>query len=268
MARTLKSLTGRADRKDFAAYVAALPPSDFKLGLTHVTTGYFLRDILDARKIVPPAPCPVLNQPLVYAFYGRPGYRNKADSMPSDLPYVFPAVLLLDPEKTPKPKHVFGFDSGAFVAGMMDDYVDPYMPLFDFHLEPDVQSAARLAKAFFGTPRDYLDNKPITHAAVPAGEYEAFSYSKMVVSNGRGANRLDDRISTPELIFDEIPIEDCVVAAIVPDVLAGDPKIGGRIEAMGVKVRDYEWSGASRPSEYHRQIRQIAYGVFEDFGWL
>lgn len=203
MARLLRPLTGRADRTDFAAYVAALPPSNFKLGLTHVTTGYFMRDILDARKIAPTGPCPVLNQPLVYAFYGRPAYRNKADDTPSDLAYVFPAVLLLDPEKTPRAKHAFGFDTGAFMAGMMDDYVDPYMPLFDFHLPPDVQSAARLAQKFFGTPRDFLSNKPADAADVPPGEYEVVSYSKMVSSSGRGTNRLDDRISTPEFAFDE-----------------------------------------------------------------
>ena len=268
MTRKLNALSGRPDRQDFARLVAALPESDFKLGLTHVTTGYFLRDILDARKIAPIESCPVLRKPLVYAFYGRPAYRNKADDTPSDLPYLFPALLLLDPDKVPQPKHVFGFDTGAFVAGLMDDYLDPYMPLFDFHLEPDVKSAARLAQAFFGTPRDFLANKPAGTFKAPAGEYEAFSYSKMVTSSGRGANKLDDRICTPELVFEEIPIEDCVAAAILPDALAADPAIGGRIEAMGVKVLDYEWTSASRPSEYHRQIRKMAYGTFETLGWL
>jgi hypothetical protein len=268
MARPLTALNGRPNREDFARYVAALPPSDFRLGLTHVTTGYFLRDILDAKKIVAIADCPVLKKPLVYAFYGRPAYRNKADDMPSDLPFLFPAVLILDPEKVPQPKHVFGFDTGAFVGGKMDDYLDPYMPLFDFHLEPNVQSAARLAQAFFGTPRDFLKNNPAIDVQVPAGNYEAVSFGKMVSARGRGANRLDDRVCTPELIFDEIPIEDCVKAAILPDALAADPEIGGRIEALGVKVKDYEWTGASRPSEYHRTVRNIAYGVFEDLKWL
>ncbi|HLZ77142.1 hypothetical protein [Phenylobacterium sp.] len=267
MARTL-GLKGRPDRTDFARYVAALPPSNFRLGLTHVTTGYFLRDILDAKKITAMSDCPVLGRPLVYAFYGRPAYRTKHADTPSDLPFLFPAVLILDPDKVPRPRHVFGFDSGAFIAGLMDDYLDPYMPLFDFHLEPNVQSAARLAQTFFRTPRDFLNNNPTTSVSVPAGNFEAVSFSKMVSANGRGANQLDDRVSTPELIFDEIPIEDCVRAAILPDALAADPEIGGRIEGMGVQVKDYEWSGASRPSEYHRTIRKIAYGVFEDLKWL
>ena len=38
MTRKLNALSGRPDRQDFARLVAALPESDFKLGLTHVTT--------------------------------------------------------------------------------------------------------------------------------------------------------------------------------------------------------------------------------------
>jgi len=270
MARTLSnSGSGRPDRTNFAKFVAALPESNFRLGLTHVTTGYFLRDILDTKTITPVEDCPVLKKPLVYAFYGRPAYRNKSDDTPTDLAFLFPVVMLLNPDKAPKPAHVFGFDTGAFMGGLMDDYLDPHMPLFDFHLEPDIRSAARLAQAFFGSPKAFLDGEAASNMKVPSGEFEALSYSKMVASGGRGTNKLDDRISTPEIIFTEIPIEECVEAVILPDILASDPTIGGRIGAMGVKVREYEWSsGASRPSEYHRVIRQIAHGVFRDLGWL
>src|ERR1700678_2204973 len=38
--------------------------------------------------------------------------------------------------KVSLPKYVFGFDSGAFVSGMMDRYLHPYMPLFDFLRAP------------------------------------------------------------------------------------------------------------------------------------
>lgn len=263
-------MMGRPDRTDFANYVAALPRPVGLLGLTHVTTGYLLREILDAGRIAAVGDCPVLHQPLVYAFYGRSAFRNSRDGNPSDLAYQFPAVLVLDPAQTPAPTYAFGFDSGAFVNNFMDDYLDPHMPLFDFHVPPDVASAAALAQHFFGGPKPFLRNQPAPAQELPASNFELASYNRMLHAGGRssGSNRLDDRVSTPELIFaDPIPLAGAVRGAVLPDVLAGDDLIGGRLEAAGVAVREYAWSTASRPSEYHMLIRSLVEGLYAEFGW-
>lgn len=263
-------MTGRPDRTDFANFVAALPPAKGLLGLTHVTTGYLLREILDAGRIAAVDDCPVLKKPLVYAFYGRSAFRSSRSEDPSDLAYQFPAVLVLDPAKTPAPAYAFGFDSGAFVNNFMDDYLDPHMPLFDFHVRPDVASAAALAQHFFGGGKGFLRNQPLPAQESPASNFELASYQRMLHAGGRGSqsNRLDDRVSTPELIFaDPIPLIGAVRGAVLPDILAGDEVIGGRLADAGVTVREYAWSPSSRPSEYHMLIRTLVEGLYAEFGW-
>ncbi len=259
MARKLHAASGRPPRKDFSRFVMGLPASSYTLALTHVTSGYFLRDIIDEGAISASEPCKVMGEPLIYAFYGRVAFRKSGDDQPSDLPFLFPALLVLDPKKLPNPKYVFGFDSGAFVGGYMDEYMDPYMPLFDFHIEPDIELVSRLISEAFGSADDYLSNSVSTAFRVPQGNFEAVSYSKMISSTGRSSNLLDDRASTPEIVFQSpVPVGDCILAAIMPDVLAADPNIGGRFAALGITVDAYEWSGATRPREYHMLIRRMA----------
>lgn len=267
--RPLAAASGRPPRTDFAKFVATLPKPGFRLGLTHVTTGYILRDIIDASSIFPPEKCPIFNEPLVYAFYGRAAFRRQDDGVPTDMAYMFPALLILDPSAVPTPKYVFGFDSGAFVRRYMDQYLDPYMPLLDFQLETNIESAERLISAFFGTAESFLKNEPTGTTSIPHGNYEAVSYGKLLMTGGHGPSKLDDRVSTPELIFPSgLDLAACVRGAIVPDALASDPTIGGRLKNLGIAVREYEWTGVSRPSEYHMLIRQIAKGLYKDFGWL
>lgn len=257
----------RPDRTHLADFVAGLPQPASRLGLTHVTTGYLMREILDASKIWSPMDCPVLGEPLVYAFYGRAAFRSGRADVPSDLAFQFPAVLILDPDQTPAPKYVFGFDSGAFMDGRMDDYLDPHMPLFDFHLKPDVASAAALAAYFFETSEKFWKNQPNANLEAPPSNFELDSYMRMVRA-GPSSNRLDDRVSTPELIFDQaIDLVPAVRAAVLPDVLSGDPQIGGRLAAAGILVREYEWQSLSRPAEYHMDIRKLIRGVYDALGW-
>jgi hypothetical protein len=261
--------SSRPDRDHFGRMVAALPPPAQLLGLTHVTTGYILRDILDAGTISSNEPCKLLKEPVVYAFYGRASFRNADDAIPTDLSFLFPVVFVLDPAEVPAPKYHFGFDTGAFMSGYIDDYLDPRMPLFDFYLEPDISMAARLVEFFFGDASNFLENSPKMDASVPADNYELVSYQKMLIAGGRGSNKLDDRVSTPELIFDKpISLKRAVKAIILPDPLSDAPEIGGRISKLGIRNEGYEWSGVSRPSEYHMLIRRRVKLIYRDLKWL
>jgi hypothetical protein len=259
----------RGDRDAFRRLVASLARPSKLLGLTHVTTGYIFREVLDVGKIAPIDRCQILKEPVIYAFYGRSAFRRAEDNVPTDLPFLFPVVCILDPAATPAPKYVFGFDTGAFVTGFMDDYLDPYMPLFDFQLEPNIDAAARLVEHFFGGANQFLDNTPRTDVNVPASNFEGVSYQKMIAAGGRGANKLDDRVSTPEVIFaNEIDIAKAVKAVILPNVLSDDHEFGGRIATLGVKNDGYEWNGVTRPSEYHMLIRRRVRALYKEFGWI
>lgn len=267
MTRPLKALTGLPPRRSLEDFIGTLPPSSNVLGLTHVTSGYVLRDIIETGAISPAAPCKVLKEPLVYLFYGRPSYRTGINNGPTSLAFHCPVVVIVDPALTPPPKYAFCFDSGAFVDGMMDTHLHPYMPLFDFSIPPDVKSASTLVNGLFGSPERYLAcSEPITFVPDPAN-FEATSYCS-IVKNASSLG-LDDRASTPEFAYDRgIDLVPWVKSVILPDSLSGDKNFGGKLTRLGIPTLDYEWQGGCRPNEYHVLIRRLVKQVYEGLNWL
>ena len=269
MPRLLKSKYGTASRRDLCDLVATLSAPAKKLGLTHLTSSYALRDILDSGYIRAMDVCPFLGQRLTYTFYGRPAFRGSKAFEPTDLASMFPSVLILDPMLAPKPTYVFGFDSGAFVDGKMDQFLHPYMPLNDFSIGADATSAAALVHSIFQTADNYFRNMPQQRPLFSASNFEAECYFKVVFGYGHGPERLDERATTPELLFETpIALRPCVRAAVLPDTLACDPNIGGRLRSAGVDVYEYAWTNCSRPGESHGTINAMVKGIHGDYGWL
>lgn len=268
LTRDIKPRAGRAPRTDFAEFVRGLPSTNRMLGLTHTASSYVLRDIISDGSIKAQL-CPVIKEQVTYAFYGRAAFRGGTEFEPTNLSCLFPSVLILDPTEVPPPKYVFGFDSGAFVGGFMDQYLHPYMPLFDFLLSPEPGSAAKLVSALFSTDDDYLRNHPSSPIEFPPSNFEVDCYLKMIFGGGQGGVRLDDRSSTPELLFsDAIDLKKAVRAAIIPQSLAVDPKIGGALKEYGVNIYEYIWTNCSRPIEIHMQVRQMVESAYRNMKWL
>jgi hypothetical protein len=225
-----------------------------------------LRDILADGYISAPTTCPVLNEEVIYAFYGRAAYRSGLDFEVTSLASMLPVVLILDPTAVPAPKYVFPFDSGAFVNRKMDQHLHRYMPLFDFLLPPDPASAAKLVNAAFGGHEAFFRNIPLTAFNVPASNFEADSYRQIVL---KGAEDLDDRSSTPELVFAErIELDKSVRAIILPDVLEKDPHMHTSLRKYKLEVLDYPFASYSRPNENHFKVRQLVEDAYLRYGWL
>ena len=270
MTRDLKSRVGRPSHRDLLEFVEQLPPQKKVLGLTHVTSSYLLRDLIAAGRIEALEECDVLREPIIYAFYGRAAFRGKSEFEPTTLSSLFPSVLILDPSRVPRPKYVFPFDSGAFVEGRMDQFLHPYMPLFDFLLTPEPESAAKLVAAVFGTNDNFLPNVPSPAFNVPAANFEADAYRKMVLANGGNLSAgLDDRASTPEILFsDSIELRTSVTAAVLPDTLAADKNIGGALRSYGIEISEYVWTSSCRPNETHFIVRSLVHEIYKSRGWL
>ncbi|MCC0808554.1 hypothetical protein FPV16_20485 [Methylobacterium sp. W2] len=269
MARDLRTRVSRPDRTNFAEYVDRLPVAKKTLGLTHITSAYTLRDIIENGVIKSQDKCDVLEEEVIYAFYGRAAYRHKESFVPANLTSLYPTVFILDPHDIPPPKYVFGFDSGAFCAGVMDDHLHPYMPLFDFLLTPNTASAARLIEAVFSTPENFFQNRPGSTFTVPPGDFEAESYASLIKSGGHGNVRLDDRLSTPEIVFaDPISLAKSVRAVILPETLGQQSDIGGKLRSLKIRVDEYPWTSCSRPGENHFMIQNMVTAIYKDLGWL
>lgn len=269
LTRHLRAPSGRPSRTDFLNFVQKLTSAGKTLGLTHVTNSYVLREIVETGR-VEPSLCKVLGESVIYAFYGRVAFRDTSEFQPTNLSSLFPSVLVFDPHKLPKAKYVFPFDSGAFMDGMMDQFLHPYMPLFDFALLPDISSAANLVKAMFGDAKSYFENTPSSDLIVAPSNFEADSYIKIVFANSRtNASNLDERASTPECLFAEVlELKKCVSAIVLPDTLANDPTIRSAIEACNVEIHEYPWTRGSRPNENHFVVQNLIRSIYEQRGWL
>lgn len=266
LTRDIRAKSGRPPRANFSQFVRSLPEPASLLGLTHITSSYILRDILDDGCIAAQSYCPVLGEPVIYAFYGRAAFRGKIEFGPTNLACLFPTVLIIDPNSVPPPKYVFAFDSGAFVGGKMDRFLHPYMPLFDFLLAPEPVSAGRLVSAVFGTNDSFFRNSPRPEFQVPPSNFEADCYRHIVLE---GIEDLDDRGTTPELVFaDKIELRRSVKAVILPDVLAKDPEIHTPLDSYGLDIYDYPLVSYSRPVESHFTVRQIVESIYRRYGWL
>ncbi len=153
------------------------------------------------------------------------------------------------------------------MSNLLDGFLDPYMPLFDFLLAPDVASAARLVNHAYGSNQRFLENSPETRNAF-GSQFEYECYLKILYATKSGTNDLDDRISTPELVFDgAIPINKCVSAAILPNRLIDDADTGLALKNLGIEVLDYPWVSGNRPGEMHFLIRQLVQQVYENRKW-
>lgn len=265
--RPLKPLSGRPPRTSMHDFIATLPQPSQALGLTHVTSGYVLRDIIDDNAMTAKETCPVIGEQVIYLFYGRPSYRSQKGNSVTTLAFQCPVVLVIDPLIPVSPKYAFGFDSGAFSSHMMDDFLDPYMPLFDFCIPPTVTAAATLSLAFFGSAGDFLKCRNVQDVHVDHSNFEASSY-KAILNSSAGAG-LDDRGSTPELLYsDPISLIPWVKAVVLPDCLAADPECGGRLQTFGIDLVEYEWNGRCRPNEYHVLIRRLVSDIYRGLKWL
>ena len=148
----------------------------------------------------------------------------------------------------------------------MDQYLHPYMPLFDFLLAPDLASVASLVNAAFGGHDAYFRNNPRTDFDVPSSNFEANSYRHIV---SKGVEDLDDRGTTPELVFAErIELAKSVRAVILPDVLEKDPQIHHSLRKYKLDVLDYPFMSYSRPIKSHFAVRQLVEDAYRRYGWL
>jgi hypothetical protein len=177
---------------------------------------------------------------------------------------MFPTIFIVDPEKIPVPKYVFAFDSGAFAHGLMDDFLHPQMPLFDFLLVPSVNPAARLVNFIFGGTEQYLRNQPRYDLSTSVLNFEAESYLHMAT---KGDNKVDDRRNTPEIIFcDPINLTESVRALIIPDCLMAEPEVEKELSRRSIVTYPYAWQGGTRPIEHHVRIRMLVENAYKDLG--
>src|SRR3989344_871882 len=165
------------------------------LPLVHTTDIWAFRAVISGPGTLQPQLCPILNEALLYFFYGRPAYRPNSASPPTSAPGHAPVCFVLAPDCLPSIQRIYPFDSGAFkfYSAQLHDR----MTLDDFALDPQPDTAPRVVGAFFGSNEAYYDGRAISAKTFDPLELEAQCYHNLVLE--KGTTTYDDRRGTIEI---------------------------------------------------------------------
>lgn len=244
------------------------------LPLVHVTAVGAAREIIDSGQIEM-RHCRVFKRDLVYFFLLRPAYRVGESDAQSDQINRFPFVFVVDAKNMSVPSHVYPFDTGAASAGIYGDWPDPFVPLDDYELEPNLGSAAGLIGWAFGSVEAYF-NAEVRQGlkeSLKSWESAAQSYLTIAALGTTGAsNRPDKRASAIEVAYDKhVPLKGNATLAILPKQLlesqgAQNSDLVSKLTAIGMVWEAYDWQPNTRPDDFFVQITEIAAAYFKTKG--
>jgi hypothetical protein len=93
----------------------------------HTTDGFRLKSFISSGTIAVNR-CKVLDEDLLYFFYGRPAFR-RAEEEQLRLTSKAPVVIVLKADLVASGLRMFPFDSGAFMKGRYHNWMHPGMTL-------------------------------------------------------------------------------------------------------------------------------------------
>jgi hypothetical protein len=183
--------------------------------LFHTCDAYFLKSILQNRKITT-SKCPFFQyEELLYLFYGKPAYKNSIKEN-SDLKSLLPVSFVLNYDKVGPIERVFPFDTGAFKNGLYKEYFHPKMGIEEFKMKPELDSLVTSVDYFYGQNVSYFDNNPKKIINYDALDFTIESYHKLIMNGGLSV--ADDRKASFEIqLSHNIPLtSETLLAIIIP----------------------------------------------------
>jgi hypothetical protein len=258
----------RKSRQFFRKFVEAHlneAPADMKsLPLNHGTKALVLRDIIAAGRIqLPLEPCRVLDERIIFTFYGRPSYRANPNSGSLRKPAGALTYILLKPKAFASATLAHPLDTGAFKLELYASYVDAALSAVDFGFGPSVEDIRKVVYYFFGSNEAYLDNVPRSNLNVPAGHDEAQAFYDIISSRTRKG---DERNSSIEVALAQtVPLlPEWVECIIMPNILADVENYGKVVSELGIDIRTYRLTLAYSASEHMTRILDAITGYYRE----
>lgn len=211
------------------------------LSLVHGTTAFDLRQIL-RDGFLKANMCEVVNEKVVFTFYGRPAYKINDSGVPLNQTLNAPVYLLLKKQLFKEAVTGFPFDSGAFAREFYRHFVEEKMTLESFKFEPSENAVKAILECYFESNIRYLNNNPLRAPNVTEGDFEATVLANLL--NRTNINQpLDDRASTIEIgLAKDVTInKENIEAIILPQQLADSGDIGAKIKHIGIEAYFYDF---------------------------
>lgn len=231
-------------------WLSDVHPVDNPLNWCHTTDGYGLRSMIESGTIRPNR-CPVFNENLIYAFYGRPAYRSRHDGS-IGISARAPVIVIFSPDLAVRGTRLYPFDTGAFAAGRYKRRLHSSTTVADFMLPATTEAARKHVSAFFHSNENYLKASPGTPGVAFHGEFEV---EQLVhIFSDLDTNEADARRLAMELQIDTaIPLDRTIVDSLVlPSELQDAPWLQVFLGGFGAGIRivPYDLQPNRRLEEY------------------
>ena len=209
--------------------------------IVHSTPARNVFDILENGRLKPML-CSVFRERLCYFFVGRPAYKWSTNGEASR--WQLPFVLVMRRPGSAGIKRMYPFDTGAFAAGRLPDYLVGF-DMENYGLGTDISAARVLIDVFFGTDRAYVEGKAKSDADVRAAHALGAEHQEVEalarLYGERSNSYFDDRARTIEVQVEEdvsIAGED-LIGVVIPQAYAAHPGVAQALTDLGCQVEAY-----------------------------
>lgn len=234
----------------------------------HSTSGMNLFEILNERKLTA-MPCTVFKgDKLTYFFVGRPAFKYHVDGDPPE--WMLPLVFVFEFKKPPMIKRVYPFDSGAFSAKRMPDYIQTFSRE-RFLLGTSLKTVDKLISYYFEDEKSYIVREPNSEKqlkrkhAIDMRHAEVMALARLY--NENTSTDLDDRAATVELQVDhDIALDDGnVIGVIVCQEWLRTPEVERKLARITKNIITYSLYPNTMQG-YFGVINEKVMGLYQSLG--
>ena len=211
--------------------------------LVHSTKSYNLKFIMRDNSLRITA-CDVFKCDLNYFFLGRPSYKTR-DSSGQACKWELPCCFILDFNAIKSIHKIYPFDTGSYYTNRMPSYINT-IPMNEFEIPPDIQSAQRIVGSIFSSAEDYYNLKNTVseedlHSKYALSPFEVEILAIRNLADAKFTNLVDDRRFAIEVSSkDNVTLmPKSVLAVVAPSLYFDDITFLNKVE--------HEWQAQPIP---------------------
>jgi len=248
----------------FAEYVDSEPLMCDQLPLIHTSQYRHFHSLAASHQLVP-SQCGHFKEPLLYLFYGRPGYRPQTGIDPTSDFSLCPITFIFKPHRFPATvKRAFPFDTGAACNGLYSPHCE-VAQVDDFNLTQSIEAVQKLVKRFFGSNGSYFAGN--LQALTVAGPNTVDRYVDLVRDPAKAAD--DRRYSIEVQIEEPIDLKSSLVAVVLPASFLSDAQVLTLVrQDWGALPLVYETYLGGCPRAYYQSVLDKVRAFYREHRWI
>lgn len=217
-------MSKKTNSYNIQSFIENLQPLMPLMPLIHTTGSINFSKTLEDKELFTKIDLKYYGESLLYLFYGKPAY-NPLPNVLNTSSYAFrPVCIVLNSNINIDIKRIMTLDSGAFIKDMFKEFYPSGINKENFEIEPNIISASKLVRAFFGSNDAYFSGIPKADIDISPINFIAQIY-KAIISNSL-PTVMDCRRSCVEIqVKNKIPLNaETVKAVALPSEFIAEPE--------------------------------------------